>query len=271
MKYRLFCSDFDGTLVRADGTISDGVKEEIARYTAAGGIFTVVTGRMTSSILPRVREFASDGIVVAYQGAVIADVRTGKPMKCEGFDEDDALRAVRILEEDGHHIHVYTDKGLFVNRRDEMLNEYERICAVTGTVVNEKLSDRLVKERPPVIKILAMIEPEKRLALKEHLQRRLGERYFVTCSNEWLVELMPTGQDKGSAVRFLSEYFRIPKAEIAAIGDQLNDLPMLSEAGGKFAVANAEAELKAIATVVKSCEEDGVREALKIAREGESL
>lgn len=269
MRYRLFCSDFDGTLVKSDGTISDKVKEEIARYTAAGGIFTVVTGRMTSSILPRVKEFASDGIVVAYQGAVIADVKTGKLMKSGGFDEEDALRAVRLLEEDDHHIHVYTDKGLFVNRRDEMLNEYERVCAVTGTVVNEKLSDWLVKERPPVVKILAMIEPEKRLALKAHLQRRLGSAYFVTCSNDWLVELMPTGQDKGSAIRFLSEYFRIPKAEIAAIGDQLNDLPMLAEAGGKFAVANAQTELKAIATVVKSCEEDGVAETLKIAREGE--
>ena len=45
---------------------------------------------------------------------------------------------------------------------------------------------------------------------------------------------------------------------------------MLLEAGGRFAVMNAEAELKEIATVVKSCEEDGVAEALKIAREGES-
>lgn len=269
MKYRLFCSDFDGTLVRGDGRISNETKKEIARYTAAGGIFTVVTGRMTSSILPRVREFAEAGIVVAYQGAVIADLKTGKLLKSACFEEGEAIRAVRLLEEDDHHIHVYTDEGLFVNRRDEMLGEYERICAVTGTVVEGKLSDWLEKKRPPVVKILAMIEPEKRLALRDHLQNKLGKNYFVTCSNDWLVELMPAGQDKGSAIRFLSEYFGVPKEEIAAIGDQLNDLPMLLEAGGKFAVSNAQAELKQIAFVVKSCEEDGVAEALKIAREGE--
>lgn len=268
MKYKLFCSDFDGTLVRKDGTISDEVKKEIARYTAAGGIFTVVTGRMTSSILPRVKEFAKEGIVVAYQGSVIADLKTGELLKNACFEEADALRAVRLLEAENHHIHVYTDEGLFVNRRDEMLNEYERICAVNGTVI-EKLSDWIEKKHPPVVKVLVMIEPEKRLALKEELQEKLGKTYFVTCSNEWLVELMPVGQDKGSAIRFLSEYFGVPKEEIAAIGDQLNDLPMLEEAGGKFAVMNAEAELKSIATIVKSCEEDGVAEALKIAREGE--
>lgn len=267
MKYGLFCSDFDGTLVRADGTISDKTKEEIARYTAAGGIFTVVTGRMTSSILPRVREFAEDGIVVSYQGAVVSDLRSGKILKSACFEEAEALRAVRLLEEEDHHIHVYTDEGLFVNRRDEMLEEYERICAVTGTVVEGKLFDWLTKKRPPVVKVLVMIEPEKRLALKDKLQRLLGETFFVTCSNAWLVEMMPKGQDKGSAIRFLSEYFGVPKDRIAAIGDQLNDLPMLSEAGGKFAVSNAEEELKSIATVVSSCEEDGVAEALRIARE----
>ncbi len=269
MKYRLFCSDFDGTLVREDGRISNETKEEIARYTAAGGIFTVVTGRMTSSILPRVREFAEEGIVVSYQGAVISDIKTGELLKNVCFKEAEALKAVRLLEEDDHHIHVYTDEGLFVNRRDEMLNEYERICAVHGNVLEEKLSDWIAKTHPPVVKILVMIEPDKRLALKDGLQNKLGESYFVTCSNDWLVELMPTGQDKGSAIRFLSEYFGVPKGEIAAIGDQLNDLPMLWEAGGKFAVSNAQEELKQIARLVKSCEEDGVAEALKIAREGE--
>lgn len=268
MKYRLFCSDFDGTLMRADGTISENVKNEIARYTAAGGIFTVVTGRMTSSILPRVREFASDGIVVAYQGAVVADVKTGEILKSACFEGGDALRAVRLLEEGNHHIHVYTNEGLFVNRRDEMLKEYERICGVTGIVLSEKLSDWLVREGPAVIKVLAMIEPERRLALHEELQEALGNQFFVTCSNEWLVEIMPKGQDKGGAIEFLCDYFGISRDEVAAIGDQLNDLPMLAQAGGKFAVANAQEALKQTAAVVPSCEEDGVAVALKIAREG---
>lgn len=267
MKYDLFCSDFDGTLVRSDGTISERVKEEIARYTAAGGIFTVVTGRMTSSILPRVREFAGEGIVVSYQGAVISDVKTGALLKNASFAGDGALRAVRLLEEENHHIHVYTSEGLFVNRRDEMLEAYEKICGVKGTVVGEPISEWMERKNSPVVKVLVMIEPERRLSLKDALEKKLGEKYFVTCSNDWLVEIMPKGQDKGSAIRFLSERFAIPKERIASIGDQLNDLPMLEESGGKFAVSNAQKELKDFAVVVPSCEEDGVAFALKIARE----
>ena len=41
MNYRLFLSDFDGTLVRSDGTVSEKNKRAIARYVAAGGTFAV--------------------------------------------------------------------------------------------------------------------------------------------------------------------------------------------------------------------------------------
>jgi len=89
--------------------------------------------------------------------------------------------------------------------------------------------------------------------------------FYVTTSSDFLVEIMPAGQSKAAAVDYLSEYYRVPRAEIAAIGDQLNDLPMVMRAGGSFAVANAEPELKKVARVVPSVEEDGVAEALKIA------
>ncbi len=49
----------------------------------------------------------------------------------------------------------------------------------------------------------------------------------------------------------------------------LNDIALLEHAGGKFAVANAAEELKKTATVVASCEEDGVAEAIEIALRGE--
>ena len=55
MKYDVFLSDFDGTLVRSDGTVSETNKAAIARYRAAGGIFAIVTGRMLAAIMPRLK------------------------------------------------------------------------------------------------------------------------------------------------------------------------------------------------------------------------
>ena len=262
MRYKLFLSDFDGTLVRADGTVSEENRRAIGAYRRAGGIFTVVTGRMMTSILPRLHELGLDGgLAVAYQGAMISDVRTGKVLKQSGFSMDHALKCIRYFEKCGYHVHVYTGDTFYSNMDDEPLHVYEQICRVKGKI-EPNLSDMVSAKSLNVIKVLAMVDASDRDRVKAAAERELGDEFFVTCSSPYLVEVMPKGQNKAGAVDFLSEYYRIPKEEIAAIGDQLNDLPMLERAGGRFAVFNAETELKNHATVVASCEENGVAEAL---------
>ena len=262
MRYPIFLSDFDGTLVRADGTVSEGNRRAIEAYRGAGGIFAVVTGRMMTSILPRLRELGlDDGLAVAYQGAMIADVRTGELLKSGGFGREEALQCIRYFERCGYHIHVYVGDEFYSNLDDEPLHTYERICRVKGKI-EPHLSDMVAANSVKVIKVLAMVEAEERDEVKRKAEEFLGDEYFVTCSSPYLVEVMPKGENKASAVEFLSEYYHIPTEKIAAIGDQMNDAPMLDRAGGKFAVSNAEAALKERATVVASCEEDGVAEAL---------
>ncbi len=270
MKYDIFLSDFDGTLVRSDGTVSEANKNAISAYRARGGVFVVVTGRMLTSILPRLEELGLGGLAVAYQGSMIADVRTGEVLRCGTFSRDHALRAISYLEKRGYHVHVYTAYTFYSNMDDEALHIYERICGVKGEI-EPHLSDMVSAKSLDVVKILVMVAPEEREALRIRLTEEFGDDYFVTSSSDALVEIMPKGENKAAAVDFLSEYYHVPREKIAAIGDQLNDLPMLERAGGRFAVSNAEAALKENATVVCSCEEDGVAEAiLKYAMGDES-
>ncbi len=262
MRYRLFLSDFDGTLVRADGTVSETDRKAIEVYRKAGGIFAVVTGRMLVSILPRLKEIGlRDGLVCAYQGAVIADVRTGAILKKGCFSREGALKTIGHFEKRGYHVHVYTGDTFYSNMDDSFLRQYEEICRVKGKI-EPHLSDMVAENSAEVIKILAMVDPRERDRVKRETELALGDEFFVTCSSSFLVEVMPKDQSKACAVDSLAEYYHIPREEVAAIGDQLNDLPMLERAGGRFAVANAERELKEKATVVSSCEENGVAEAL---------
>ena len=219
---------------------------------------------MLSSIRPRLKELGlQEGIVVAFQGAQIADIETGKLLKDEAFSEEEALEVVRFLEERDLHIHIYAGEDLYANRRDALLEAYERICRVKGVVPNMPLSDMVASKHMKVTKALVMCLPEERHAIKAALEEKFKEKYFVTLSSEWLVEIMPKGQTKAAAIGFLSEYYHIPREEIAAIGDQENDLPMLAEAGGKFAVANGVDALLRIAQKVPSNEEDGVAYAIE--------
>ena len=267
MKYPLFLSDFDGTLVRADGTVSETNKRAIAAYRAAGGIFAVCTGRGLPAILPRLKELGlTDGLVVAYQGATIADIATGALLKDDGFTREEAVKAVRLLEEDGRHVHIYTVDKLYSNVEDDALHMYERICGVRAEIIRDvPLSEFILLKNLRIVKELAMVRPQERRPLVEWLSSRLGEGFYVTCSADFLVEVMPAGQSKAAAVDFLCNYYHIPREKCAAIGDQLNDLPMIARAGGKFAVANAEESLRRHAQTVASVEEDGVAQALSVA------
>ena len=50
--------------------------------------------------------------------------------------------------------------------------------------------------------------------------------------------------NKGSAVRFMADYYHVPVERTVAVGDSLNDLPMLEAAGLGLAVRNADEMLK---------------------------
>ena len=264
MNYRLFISDFDGTLVRAAGTVSQKNIDAIAAYRKAGGIFVICTGRMLASIRMRLKELGLDeGYVIAFQGAQIADIRTGRLLRDHAFEGDDAVEILRFMEGMGLHIHAYAGDDFFANRRDPLLDSYERICGVKACVSEQPLSDMVASKHMRVVKLLTMQAQEEQEGVQRALEEKFGDRFFVTKSSAWIVEIMPKGQNKASAIGFLADAYHIPREEIAAIGDQENDKPMLEAVGGRFAVANAVDSLKKISTVVPSVEEDGVAYAIR--------
>ena len=99
---------------------------------------------------------------------------------------------------------------------------------------------------------------------EDWLRWQNDERVYVTTSSPHKLELSASGVSKGNAVRILAQELGIRSDEVAAIGDYLNDCDMLKAAALRFAVANARAELKAIADhVVSSAKENGVAEAIQ--------
>lgn len=263
LKYPLFLCDFDGTLVRADGSISQKNAEAIARYREAGGTFIVCTGRVLSAILPRLDEAGiKEGLVAALQGSVIADIATGKVFKYAHFPAEEGLAIVNELVSRSLHVHVYEKDEFYCNKDDEALALYEKICKVKAIVAPD-LTKTVREKNVKIVKILVMCRPND--GLYEELLRLYGEKYFVTRSAPFLVELLPKGENKGAAAEFLSSYYHVPLERMAAIGDENNDLSMIEKVGGKFTPASGDPALQAIATVVAPCEEDGVAEALSYA------
>lgn len=259
LKYKLIVSDFDGTLRRTEGGISPTNAESIRRYGEAGGVFALCTGRMTSSILPYARQLGLKGLIVAYQGAIIQDVESGKILRDLRISWRDAAGICAFLQDCDYHIHVCDGDDFYVNKNDEALAAYEKICAVRGIVAERPLSEQVSGRKISPHKILVMCDAKERDRVLSGVRERFGDRFYITTSTENLVEIVANGSDKGGALKFLAGHYGMPLSETIAIGDNFNDLPMVQAAGLGVAVENGEEELKKQADfVTRTCDEDGV-------------
>ncbi len=77
----------------------------------------------------------------------------------------------------------------------------------------------------------------------------------------FMCELVPAGVTKWSAVRRLAGQWGISDGEICAVGDDVNDIPMIRSAGLGVAMGNAVPEVKAAADrIAPTHDHDGLVE-----------
>ncbi len=250
INYGLIVSDFDGTLARSDGTLSPRTKSVIAEYVKNGGKFAVSTGRMPEAILPRVKELGLVGAVCCGQGSVIVDIETSEVLYQNAIPNAVAIAICKKMESLGLHIHVYGLWDFYSNMQDEDLAKYEAATACKAKLVLDRpLSQFLQESGLNPFKIIAMVAPEENEPLRRLLDNEHFEGCDVTRSHAWLVEIGNAGSSKGTSIRYLASRYGIPMEKTIAIGDQINDLSMVETAGLGLAVANADEQLKACATV----------------------
>ncbi|MGC3968051.1 MAG: HAD hydrolase family protein [Pirellulales bacterium] len=115
----------------------------------------------------------------------------------------------------------------------------------------------------------AMGSRDDMLALDEALQRKVPERLYTHVIRSprydgFMCEIAPAGATKWSGVRFLADQWGIADEEIVAVGDDVNDLPMLAGSGLGIAMGNAVAELKDAADhIAPHHDDDGLAEVVR--------
>ncbi len=71
------------------------------------------------------------------------------------------------------------------------------------------------------------------------IQEKFGSDHYIVRSRPFLLEVMNKTANKGSALLALSRQLGLTPAELMAIGDEQNDLPMFTVAGLGVAMGNA--------------------------------
>jgi hydroxymethylpyrimidine pyrophosphatase-like HAD family hydrolase len=105
---------------------------------------------------------------------------------------------------------------------------------------------------------------EAMLVLAAELERQLPEQLYVHVLRSprykgFMCEICPGGVSKWSGIQRLAHEWGIADSEICAVGDDVNDIPMIQSAGLGIAMGNALPEVKAAADrVAPTHDEDGL-------------
>ena len=254
MKYKLIVSDFDDTIVDDSQYISESTINAIRDYEQRGGKFVFCTGRMISAIIPHARKMGLKGDIIGYQGAVVADIESGAFLIEHAIPNDKAIDVAEYLEAKGLYYQLYQNDTFVIEKENDYSTLYRKFTFKEPIVVGESLLSYMKRIKLSPTKILLINEPENIPCILEELQSVFGDRLLINSSKRFIIEIVPLGINKGSAVRDLAEKYNLSLDDVIVVGDGLNDIPMLSCGAYGIAVENANPKLKEIADNVTDLE-----------------
>ncbi|MFG2606808.1 HAD family hydrolase [Streptomyces sp. NPDC048514] len=252
--YGLVATDLDGTLLRSDETISQRTRDALAAATAAGAAHIVVTGRAVPWTRHILDDLGYDGLAVCGQGAQVYDAGAHRLLTSVTLDRQLAGVALAKIEAEVGPLYLAAS-------RDGLDGEVlvGPGYAVTGKLPATPLTDVSDLWAAPLNKIYIQHPTLGDDELADAARQAAGGFVTAAMAGEGIVELLPLGLSKATGLSLAARRLGLKAADTIAFGDMPNDLPMFAWASHGVAMANAHAELKAIADeVTSSNEEDGI-------------
>ncbi|MDQ4111332.1 MAG: HAD family hydrolase [Actinomycetota bacterium] len=256
---KLVATDLDGTLVRADGSVSDFTRGVLVKLEEIGVPVIFVTGRPLRWTRELFEHIGSVGLAIVSNGALVWDVAADQPRLTRLIEPALTAEVAAALKENVPGL-VFATESLegwscepaFATHTSDALRPARRVAPI------EELADE------PLIKLLARRDDhddaDELLAAATAV---VGDRVNVTHSSFPLLEISAPGVTKASTLELVCTELGISAADVIAFGDMPNDLPMLTWAGTSYAMADAHPSVVTCAShLAPGHEEDGVARVL---------
>ncbi|MCP4227704.1 MAG: Cof-type HAD-IIB family hydrolase [Actinomycetia bacterium] len=247
---RLIATDLDGTLLRSDGTVSVQVRDAVLRARAAGIEVVPATGRprMIAEDVIQQLDFVDHWIFS--NGSVTWHLGRAEVVRGFWLDAELARRLIVRLRA------AFPAAGLAIEFEDTASFEsgFERIVPRVPDL--EPIDDVLVELTRPVQKILIFDESRDLDDLFNGVSAVVGDHAVPSYSGLAFIELAASLVTKAMAVELLAGDLGIGRHEVAAFGDNHNDISMLSWAGRSYAMANGSADAKEAAGAIIGANDD---------------
>jgi Cof subfamily protein (haloacid dehalogenase superfamily) len=251
--------DLDGTLLSPTGEVTPRVKAAVHRALSAGLLVCFATGRNwteSRTVLEAVEHYAS---AVFAGGAMVVDTKRRVLLHRMMMGPDLARAVCRHLEAEGHAVLALQDTeaagvDYLVTGEAALNRATEQWMLVTDAKVlrvprlSEHPHDHTV--RVGIVAAREAVQNTMRSLSAEFEGRIVQQSLYVPAYGVEVLEVFDPAVNKWEGVLHVARRHGIEPREIIAIGDDVNDLPMLQNAGLGVAMGNGRPEAKAVADLV---------------------
>ncbi len=276
-RFKVVALDIDGTVLRSCGGAPPYFPQLLDRLHRNGVRVVFCTGRRWRSALslPATLSESAHSVIVCAGGALIKDFGTQATLRTLPMSASTAAGTGDLFRRCGLVPYFLRDcappepellvaasdreaaEGLFYvpkHRRD--------VCFFEGSCP---------EVRDPLLVVYTVDRVDKVLAAAAYITKRYGERVRVTAlkppsfdDGYWALEAHDARTSKWHALKLLLDDWGVRADQVVAIGDDVNDIPMLRGAGLSFAMGNGVAAAREAADCVTgSNDDDGVLHALE--------
>ena len=273
MRYRLLALDLDGTILDPYGALTDGVKRAIAAARESELRVVLCTGRRFRTALPLAQELGLTGPIVVNNGVLLKDIGSGQTLEHRYLPAAVKPEVLSLVREAGAPLLYVDDRGDGIDiftECEESAHPYQREYLSEAAGDNLRIVDDVGSvPRNDIIMVSTMGDTDTLKALHERTRQILGDRvtnHKIANKNFQgeILEFLAPGVSKWRALERVASAEGIRRHEIAAVGDDTNDVAMIRNAGLGIAMGNAVRAAKSASDlVVRSNAEGGVIEAIE--------
>ncbi len=263
---RLLALDMDGTLFAEDLRISLRVRAAVQAAAHRGVLIATASGRIAAEGMRVVADLglmpAQVAPLICYQGAMVYDLAAG-PILARTLDPSTALELIDYARGLDLGVNLHTVDEMFVERPQARDQFYAEVSNLSPIRVPDLAA--LVRERElRPLKLVFVTEQPRPAELADAINAAFAGRVYAARTYVTFCEVVHPLANKGAALAFVAARLDIPLAQVMAIGDNHNDVPMLRRAGVSVAMGHAAPEVKAAARyVTDSLADDGVATAIQ--------
>jgi Cof subfamily protein (haloacid dehalogenase superfamily) len=254
--YRMIAIDLDGTLLSPSGHVTPRARQAVRGALDAGLLVCFATGRNwteSRTVLDAVEHYDS---AVFVGGAMVVDTKKQVVLHRMMMQPDLARELCAHLEGAGHAVLALQDTSSagfdYLVTGDLPVNaETEHWMRITAAKIRRV--PRLAGEpHDHTVRIGIVAPPDEAAKMKWSLNETFRDRImchslFVPAYNVEVLEVFDPAVNKWEGVKLVAQRHGVAEHEIIAIGDDVNDLPMIKHAGLGVAMGNARPEVLAIA------------------------